>query len=786
MRRQAPMLRLSAHACRRCFHSSLLSAASSPTKRAAREAVRSSRALLRVGLLQGGAPRGGAQQPAPAATPPPAPLPPRLRGFTLRPLTLALVGLPNVGKSSLFNRLVRSRLAIVNSAPGTTRDWKEAPGQLGELRLTVLDTGGLEGRAGGGGRGAAGAAAPLEARMLAHTEAALRGADVVAYVIDAREGVRDDDERFVRWVKERVGGRGASNVLLVANKAEGFAPAAVEGLTARAHCLGLGEPILMSADHGEGLGALYAALEPFALQPAAGGGAAPGEAPPPPALVPAPAPAPEAAGDVKAAVAARLSRSASGVIHLAVVGRPNSGKSTLVNQLLGRARSLVGPQAGLTRDAVEGVLPLPGGGELRLVDTAGMRRAGALDFTTPLEGLAAGQARRAIALANVVALVADGSGGAAGGLSEEATDFGGAWRGAGGGGVRLLGASADTVAAAAERAAGGAGAPPPPSAVPRSSRATRAPGLAGRVFGLTRQDLAIAAQVIEEGRGLVVVVNKVDAAGAAVAAGVARVVRGQLDRLPEAKGAAVVPVSALRGAGMAALLPAVRATYAAWCTRVSTGRLNAWLALVMRRSPPPSIARSVRRGAGAVGRARRTLRGAAPGAGGGSSGGGGGDGDAFAAAAPLPLRVKYITQVNARPPTFAAFVNHAARFPDTYKRFLVNSLREEFGLWGVPVRLLLRTRDNPYAPRRGAAAGGGEGRLAGAFAARRKAARGARASARGGRGRLAARPAGAFAARRKAWGARASARGGRQRRAGEKGARQKKGAGGGGRAARRS
>lgn len=124
----------------------------------------------------------------------------------MRPLTLALVGLPNVGKSSLFNRLVRSRLAIVNSAPGTTRDWKEAPGQLGELRLTVLDTGGLEGRAGGGGRGAAGAAAPLEARMLAHTEAALRGADVVAYVIDAREGVRDDDERFVRWVKERVGG----------------------------------------------------------------------------------------------------------------------------------------------------------------------------------------------------------------------------------------------------------------------------------------------------------------------------------------------------------------------------------------------------------------------------------------------------------------------------------------------------------------------------------------------------------------------------------------------------
>jgi ribosome-associated GTPase EngA len=712
------MQRLLARRC--CFHTSICTSSSSPTKRAAREAVRASRALLRGGP-------SSLAPPARAAPPAPSPLPARLLGFTLRPLTVALVGLPNVGKSSLFNRLVRSRLAIVNSQPGTTRDWKEAPGQLGELRLTVLDTGGLEGRASGGGGG--GAAAPLEARMLQHTEAALRGADVVLYVIDAREGVRGDDERFVRWVKARREG-GAGSVLLVANKAEGMAPegGAAAELAERAHCLGLGEPLLMSADHGEGLGALYAALEPFALQREEGvaPGAPPASPATPPALLAAPPPPP---AGVTSAVAARLARSASGVIHLAVVGRPNVGKSTLVNQLLGHARCLVGPTPGLTRDAVEGVLPLPGGGALRLVDTAGMRRAGASDFTTPLEGLATGQAKRALALANVVALVADGSGGAAAGLSVAPMQF---YRGVGayGGARSLLNAPADAVAAAAERVAGAAGQAPAGALVPRASRAQRAPGLAGRVFGLTRQDLAIAAQVISEGRGLVVVVNKCDAAGAGVAAGVARVVRAQLDRLPDAKGAAVVPVSALRGAGVGELLPAVRATYAAWCSRVPTGRLNAWLALVMRRSPPPSIARSVRRGAGAVG---RRARGAASGGGGGGGGGGGasgGDGDAFAAAAPLPLRIKYITQVNSRPPTFAAFVNHAARFPETYKRFLVNSLREEFALWGVPVRLLLRTRENPFSPRRAAAAGApAAGGAAAGGAARRRLAPAPRAEA---------------------------------------------------------
>lgn len=221
----------------------------------------------------------------------------------------------------------------------------------------------------------------------------------------------------------------------------------------------------------------------------------------------------------------------------------------------------------------------------------------------------------------------------------------------------------------------------------RASRASQQ-GLTGRPYGLTKADLAIASQVLAEGRGLVVALNKVDAAGGEGVAGeVAKIVRGQLDGLGEGRGAALVPTCALRGLGVQALLKAIVTTHASWCSRASTGKLNAWVSLVMRHHPPPTI-NVTRKGRG------------------GGKGGKGGEGEFYAS--PIPLRIKYLAQVNSRPPTFAAFVNHPpARVPTSYKNFLVNSLREEFGLDGVPVRLLLRKRDNPFTALKGGSVLGG-------------------------------------------------------------------------------
>jgi len=641
--------------------------------------------------------------------------------------------------------------------------------------------------------------------MLEHTERALRGADVVLFMIDGREGVTEEDERFVRWVKERRRSHHAPGALgsmyLVANKTEALMPSgeALDDLVNSCYKLGLGEPTLVSAEHGEGLGGLYSILEPHALQPLPppslegqeehhrldGQQRSSALAPPPPAAAAAAAavavvarkptitttltaaststPPPSLPGAGKAAflsprVLSRLSRDASGEVAIAVVGRPNVGKSTLVNALLGRERSLVGPTPGLTRDAVTssleltdpswvlnggeggGGFPLQGetiitapphcstttkGRRVRIVDTAGMRRSGTMDLSTPLEGLAVGQSRKALALAHVVVLVVDGSGGTAEGLTEEPQTFpnpppsssssssaagGGAYAsdaalarrfgksggGGGGGGddtrrfntarsprlssAREIGEEAEALV---REAAALAPPKPTPPLLPRQTplaHASRASsqGLEGRPFGLTKGDLAIAAQVLEEGRGLVVALNKLDAAGGAGVAGeVAKIVAGQLEALG---GGVLVPTCALRGVGVGRLLDAIFRTHASWSSRASTGRLNAWLSLVMRHHPPPSISVS-RRGGGF---ARRKS----------SSGGG----EYYSTL--IPLRVKYVAQVNSRPPTFAAFTNHApSKVPTSYKNFLVNSLRAEFNLVGVPVRLLLRRRDNPFSKR---------------------------------------------------------------------------------------
>jgi GTP-binding protein len=441
-------------------------------------------------------------------------------------LTVAILGRPNVGKSTLFNRLVGQRLALVDDTPGVTRDRREGEAALGDLRFRVVDTAGLDDGDGDG----------LGARMQQQTARALEEADVALFLIDARAGITPLDRHFADRLR-----RGRTPVVLVANKAEGRGG---EGGVLEAFALGLGEPIAISAEHGEGLAELYAALAPFAAASAA---------------------------------AAEAATAPERPLQLAIVGRPNVGKSTLINRLLGEERVLTGPAAGTTRDAVATQWRWQGRA-IRLVDTAGMRRRAKVEAR--LEKLSVADALRAIRFAEAVVLVADG------------------------------------------------------------------------VAGLEKQDLAIAELVADEGRALVLAVNKWDLVESKAAA--LRQVRDRLERsLPQLSGIPVVTLSARTGAGVARLMPAVLACQAAWNKRIATPVLNRWLVGIQERHPPPLVS------------GRR-------------------------------LRLRYMTQVNIRPPTFALFASKPGDLPDAYRRYLVNLMREEFDLPGVPIRVMLRQGENPY------------------------------------------------------------------------------------------
>lgn len=634
--------------------------------------------------------------------------------------TVALVGRPNVGKSSLFNRLVQQRLAIVNPLAGTTRDWKEADGRLGSLEFVVMDTGGLEDR---GGKGS------LEDKMLHHTERAIAHADCVLFIVDARAGITDEDARFVRWVKKlrsssknQKVGKGIG-VYLVANKAEKWLMNATTGsddqewesFLADCYSLRLGDPIPIAAEQGEGMLGLYDVLEPYGLATNAeadiieaenletllneGGDIEPGsnqkvkkeevsestdnkhytsgrlrqlslEA---------------LSAEQQRRVIARQSR-AEGPVQLAIVGRPNVGKSTLVNQVVGEDRLLTGPMPGLTRDstslAIEvkvdankvttaaiatGASPsvVSGGSrKVQIVDTAGMRRAGAMDLSTPLEGIAVGAAKKALMNSHIVALIVDASGGNAKGLTNEPIIF-----------------KKNKLIHKSVNEEGGSYQKPPPPLESGKARSTRVEGLQGGVFGMTLQDLAIMQQVMEEGRGLVIVLNKMDATPNSE--GIVELVKRQVAAAPNGKGAEIVPVSALRGKGLEELMPAVLRTYDRWNRRISTGRLNQWLNLVTRHHPPPTVTRlpPAAKAGSQASKGRRSSTGTnnnLP---------------------PLRLKLKYITQINSRPPTFALFANRKD-VPESYSRYLQRSLSEEFDFGGVPVRLLLRAAENPYRPLR--------------------------------------------------------------------------------------
>ena len=443
--------------------------------------------------------------------------------------TVVIVGRPNVGKSTLFNRLAGRRLALVHDRPGVTRDRRQGEASLGELEFTIVDTAGFEEATG----------ESLEARMRQQTEQAIAAGDVCLLLVDARAGLTAVDREFAGIVR-----RSGKPVIVCANKAEGRAGEA--GLY-EAFELGLGGPVAISAAHGDGMDELYEALK-----------------------LHLPPPQEETDEDAEE----------NRPVRLAIVGRPNVGKSTLINALVGEERMLTGPEAGITRDAISMDWSWRGR-PIKLWDTAGMRRRARID--EPLEKMAVQDGLRAAKFAEVVVLVLDAS------------------------------------------------------------------------HPFEKQDLQLADLIEREGRALVIAVNKWDLVDEAKTRRLKELQADLKEMLPQIAGVPLITVSALEGRGLGRLMEAVFDVYELWNKRIGTGELNRWLEYQVERHPPP-----------------------APGG--------------------RRIKLRYMTQVSARPPSFAVFSTRGSELPEAYKRYLVNALRTDFGLKGIPIRLNLRERKNPYAP----------------------------------------------------------------------------------------
>ncbi|WP_114966034.1 ribosome biogenesis GTPase Der [Alkalilacustris brevis] len=478
--------------------------------------------------------------------------------------TLAIVGRPNVGKSTLFNRLVGKRLALVDDQPGVTRDLREGAARLGDLRFTVIDTAGLE----------EASDESLQGRMRRLTERAVDMADICLFLIDARAGVLPADRVFAEILRKR-----SAHVILGANKAEGRA--AESGLL-EAYELGLGEPVGLSAEHGEGMDELYHMLRPLAASFEAR------------AAADAPAvdvdvdndPEGEGVTDEEAAAsaaAARFAPSESRPLQIAVIGRPNAGKSTLINSILGEDRLLTGPEAGITRDAIS-LRSAWNGTPVRIFDTAGMRKKARVQ--DKVEKLSVADGLRAVRFAEVVVVLLDAQ-------------------------------------------------------IPFES-----------------QDLRIADFAEDEGRAVVVAVNKWDLEENRQTR--LRELRESFERLlPQLRGAPLVTVSAVTGKGIDRLHDAILRAHEVWNRRITTARLNQWLAGMVAAHPPP-----------------------APGG--------------------RRIRLRYMTQVKTRPPGFVLMCSHPEGLPEAYKRYLINGLREDFDMPGTPIRLFVRSQadKNPYKDRK--------------------------------------------------------------------------------------
>ncbi|MDH4745260.1 ribosome biogenesis GTPase Der [Sphingomonas sp. CBMAI 2297] len=446
---------------------------------------------------------------------------------------VAIIGRPNVGKSTLFNRLVGKKLALVDDQPGVTRDRREGDANLLGLEFRIIDTAGYEDED----------AATLPGRMRQQTEAAVQEADVALFLVDARAGVTPLDEEIARWLRST-----DRPIILVANKAEGRAG---ETGVIEAMALGFGDPVQLSAEHGEGMGDLFEALLPHVERE-------------------------------EEEVEEEDPDNPNAPLKLAIVGRPNAGKSTLVNRFLGEDRMITGPEAGITRDSIaidwewedfDGNMR-----PVRLIDTAGLRKKARVE--EKLEKLSVADTLRSIDFAEVVVLLLD---------------------------------------------------------------ATR---------GLEVQDLKIADRVLQEGRALIIALNKWDVAENA--SSLFNGVKGALDEgLAQVKGVPLLTVSAATGKGLDTLIDVAFKTREAWSRRVSTGQLNRWFERAIEANPPP-----------------------APGG--------------------KRIKPRYVTQNKTRPPSFVLFGTRVDLLPMSYQRYLINGLRREFDFGAVPVRLTLRAPKNPF------------------------------------------------------------------------------------------
>ena len=456
-------------------------------------------------------------------------------------IKIAIIGRPNVGKSTLFNKLVGRKVAIVHDKPGVTRDRKEAEAKLKDLDLLIIDTAGYE----------YSNKDTLEKRMWEQTKKAIDDSDVCLFLFDARAGIQPYDEHFADLVRQS-----HKPVILLANKCEGKAQ---EDSVYEAYKLGLGDPIIFSAEHSIGMLDLYEALLPYDKKEKI-----------------APESYAEEIADDEDEEAYKKKP-----VQLAIVGRPNVGKSTLINALIKDERLLTGPEAGVTRDSI--TIPWSWRGrKVNLVDTAGLRRHSRIEDS--LEKMSAASTKHAAYMAQVVVLVLD----------------------------------ADAV--------------------------------------LDKQDLTIAREVLDEGRALVIAVNKWDIANRKEA--IERLNDRLEASLAQAQGVPTVTISALKKEGLDKLMSAVFKVYDRWNKRIPTAPLNNWFADVMAVNPPP-VGKNGRR-----------------------------------------IKLRYITQAKTRPPAFFVFSSNPEGLPDSYARFLTNNLRETFGLGGIPLRITFRKTDNPYADKK--------------------------------------------------------------------------------------